>query len=428
MVEHTGDLIYVTDSEGNFKFINQTIEREYGFSAGELLGKRFKDIVTPESYTFAIETFRKQVKGIDVGIVEYSLYDKNGQIRTIEANERLVWEGDRAVEIYGIARDVTDRKRAEAALRESEEKYRLILDNAVEGIAIAYEKGLGYVNPQMTKYIGYTREELLERPFIDFIYPDDQEEVINTHLALMQGGNETIAATLRFIARNGAILWASYTSVPVIWDGQRAVLSFVKDVTDQKRVLDELAESEEKYRLVVENAEEVIIVAVDGYLALYNKKTSELFGYSEEELASTPIIEFFHPDDRKLVLDHRSKRDSGDPEPQFFTARMLTKGGTIVWMENSVVTFLWRGKRAALVIATDISERKRVEDTLKESEEKYRLVVENANEIITVSVDGTLRFVNMKALAISSYREDELLGTPTIDLVHPDDRHLLDRA
>ncbi len=425
MVEHTGDLIYVTDSDGNFKFINQTIEREYGYSAGELLGKGFRDVVVPESYAVAIETFKKQVKGIDVGLIEYDIYDKYGQIKSIEAKERLTWKGNRIVEIYGIARDVTDRKRVETALRESEEKYRSLVENLNDVICSTDLEGrVTYVSPSIEQITGYPVQEIIGRAITDFIFPDDLQIFKESYARTINGQKEPLE--FRAIRKNGGIVHVRTFSRRQYFNGELTGLTgTITDITERIKAENALWESEEKYRLVVENAAEVIILAVDGYLALYNKKTSELFGYSEAELASTPIIEFFHPDDRKLVLDHRSKRDKGDPEPQFFTARMLTKGGTIVWMENSVVPFIWQGKRAALVIATDISERKLIEDALKESEEKYRLVVENANEIITVSVDGTLRLVNTKALAVSSYSEDELLGTPTIDLVHPDDRHLL---
>jgi PAS domain S-box-containing protein len=516
LVENTGDLLYVTDGEGNYKFVNQTIEREYGYTPSDLLGRGFRDIITPQSLALATEVFKKQLKGIDVGRVEHDIYDKNGQIRTIETKERLVWEGNRVVEIYGIARDVTDRKRAEAALRESEEKYRslvenlndvicstdlegrvtyvspavekitgypvreivgrlitdfiypddlpvfmdshartlegqeeplefraihnngdiihvrtfsrpqyingvlvgltgtitdiseriktetalkeseekyrLILENAVDGIAIAYEAELGYVNPPMTKYLGYTREELLERPFLDFIYPDDREGVINTHLTLMQGGTDTITATRRFNAKNGTVLWASYTSVSVTWGGQRAVLSFVKDVTEEKRVLDALAESEEKYRLVVENANEVIVITRNGIVEFANNRVMTLFGVPPSALLGKHLSQLVVGSEREKLREELRELISGKEALPYYRYRMQDAKGTIRCIEVNGIPITWDGRPSILSFVSDITQKVRAEEEIKWRLRYEQAVAFCSQEMVSsTDIDGAMQ-------------------------------------
>ncbi len=422
LVENTSDLVYAMDGEGNFELVNRTIEREYGYSASDLVGKGFKDIVKPDSYESIAQVFKKQLKGIDVGAFEFDLYDKNGNTRTVESRERLVWEGKRVAEVHGIARDVTERKRAEAALRESEEKYRLVVENASEGIVVVQGTTMQYINPKIAEWTGFTREELASRPFLDFIPPDDHELVIKQHLSVLEGKGQLPFITHRVLNREGNFLWIEVSGVLVEWQGSPATLLFVKDVTERKRIEEALRESEEKYRLVVENADEVITIAVGDHLKFANRKALEISGYTGKEASTIPVIEMIHPDDRQMVLEYKRRRDGGEKEPQSFTMRLIKKDGQTIWLQNSVVPVLWEGNLAALNVATDVTKQKRIEDALRESEENYRLVVENADEVIIVSVDGYLQLFNRRTVELFGYPEDDLLSRPVIEFFHPDDR------
>jgi PAS domain S-box-containing protein len=549
LIENTGDLIYVMDGNGNFKLVNQTIEHEYGYTTSELLGKGFTNIITPESYKLAADIFKKQLKGIDVGNFEYDLYDKNGQIKTIETKERLVWEGDRVVEIYGIARDVTDRKRVQAALqeseekyrslvenlndvicstdtegrvtyvspvveqiigypvqeivghpitdfiysadlplfmesykrtisgqkeplefraihkngsiihvrtfsrrqfhngtlvgltgtitditervkaedslRESEEKYRLVVENADEGIIIAKATHIKFVNPKVVKELGYTEEELTSRPFIELIHPEDREMVIHHHLEGILGNKVAPTITYRIFDRSRAMRWIEVNGVRIIWEGEPCALLFVKDISDRKRAEKALKESEEKYRMVVENAGEGIAIVGKDSFCYVNPTMTEYTGYTREELRGRSFVDLIHPDDRKEFLEAHRGLLSNNAETAHVTHRFIDRDGNARWAEDTAVPIMWEGDRAVLVFVKDVTERKRIEDALTESEEKYRLVVENAGEIITVATDGILQFINRRAIELSGYQEDELLSTPVIDRVHPDDRQLL---
>ncbi|MBN2224976.1 MAG: PAS domain S-box protein [Deltaproteobacteria bacterium] len=424
LIENTGDFVYVMDGSGKFRLINQTIEREYGYTASELLGKGFTDIITPESYKLAIDVFKKQLIGIDVGSVEYDIYDRNGEIKTIETKERLLWEGDRVVEINGIARDVTDRKRTETALRESEDKYRSLVENLNDAICTTDLEGrVTYVSPVVEQVTGYTTQEIIGRPIMDFIYPEDRPLFSESYKKTLSGQKEPLE--FRAVRKDGNIIHVRTFSRRQYHNGVLLGLTgTITDITERVTAENARRESEEKYRLVVENAEEIITIAVGDHLIFANRKALELSGYSREEALALPVTEMIHPDDRQMVLEQRKKRSEGETEPQFFTMRFLKKDGRTVWLQNSVVPVIWEGKRAALNVATDITEQKQIEDALRESEEKYRLVVQNAGEGIAIAHGGVTRFVNPIITRLLGYTSEEITSRPFIEFLHPDDRQM----
>jgi PAS domain S-box-containing protein len=425
LIENTGDLIYVMDGNGNFKLVNQTIEREYGYSASDLLGKGFTDIITPESYKLAADVFQRQLEGIDVGSREYDLYDKDGNINTIETKEQLVWEGDRVIEVYGIARDVTDRKRIEAALRESEEKYRLVVENANEMITVSVEGNLSYVNKKALEISGFSEDELIGVPVIDLIHPDDRHLLVDHREKRNRGNLASKPLIMRLIIKSGDIVWSENSIVPITWQGKPAALNITTDITERKRIEDSLRESEEKYRLLVENASEGIAIGQDGITRFANPIITKLIGYSLEEITSRPFIEFLHPDDRQMALDHHLKRTSFREKPDVYLFRAISKSGDVIWFENNGVLITWEGRPATLNFLRDITEQRKIEDALRESEEKYRVVVENANEIVIISQNGIIKFANNRIKDLFGCCAKDVLSRHLSGLVIKEDRKRL---
>lgn len=142
-------------------------------------------------------------------------------------------------------------------------------------------------------------------------------------------------------------------------------------MTKQSRSYSAFLESD-AYRLLVENANEAIFVAQDGYIRYANPKTFELSGYSKEELLSEPFAEKIHPEDRDMVVDRHIRRLKGEKLTDVYSYRIIDKKGNVVWLEMNVVMITWWDKAASLNFASDITDRKRAEDALRESEELYR--------------------------------------------------------
>jgi PAS domain S-box-containing protein len=146
----------------------------------------------------------------------------------------------------------------------------------------------------------------------------------------------------------------------------------------------ELTESEKRYRLLVNSASEAIVVLQDGMVCLANPETVSLTGFSEQELKSKLFPSFIHPDDRDMVLEMHQRRMRGDPMPNRYSFRTIRKEGGVRWVDISAVSINWEGRPATLNFLTDITERKKMEDSLRESELRYRSLFDNALEGIAI--------------------------------------------
>ncbi len=169
---------------------------------------------------------------------------------------------------------------------------------------------------------------------------------------------------------NGADFYLQKGGEPI---SQFAELSHkIKSAALRKRAEDSLRTSEEKYRHLIEHANEAIVVVQDGILRLVNQQTINFTGYSEQELLSMSFSTFIHPDDRAMVMERYQKRMKDGEGPSRYTFRLSSKNESIWWVELSVVVIEWEGRPATLNFLTDITERKTAEDALAESETRYR--------------------------------------------------------
>jgi len=253
---------------------------------------------------------------------------------------------------------------------------------------------------------------------------------------------------------------------PTYEELEKRVKELEKEVVGRKQAQEALRESEEKYRTLFKNANEAIYVAQDERIVFANPKTEELYGYSAEELASKPFINFIHDKDQKMVLDRYKRRLRGEAPPSTYPFRITNKTGDTKCVELKVAAFSWDNRPAALCFQTDITnrklteealqkahdelerrveertaelartneqlklelnERKRAEDRLRESEEKYKTLTESSLTGIFIHQEGKCVFANDRFAEIHDYKPEELLGKDHLTLIHPDEREFIKR-
>ena len=181
-------------------------------------------------------------------------------------------------------------------------------------------------------------------------------------------------------------------------------------MTGRKRTEEAFLESEKKYRLLIENANEAIVVAQDDILKFANSKAIEIIGYSIEELPSRPFTGFIHPEDREMVVKNYLRRLKGERFPQVYSFRVVDKNGKVKWMEINAVAFTWENRPATLNFLNDITERKRMEDALRESEEKLRNIVEHStNMFYSHNSDHILTYVSPQSRRLLGYEPEEIM-------------------
>jgi PAS domain S-box-containing protein len=188
----------------------------------------------------------------------------------------------------------------------------------------------------------------------------------------------------------------------------RRVYGFFQDITEREQTKVELQRSEQRYRLVVENTNEAIVVVQDGR-AKFTNRGIEWAGYTPEEYMAIPVMETIHPEDREVVEQRYLEKISGRTEPTRYTYRGLSKSGQIHWIEVSSVLIDWEGRPATLNLITDITERKRAEEMLRESEAKFRTIIDVSPVPFALNDDkGNIVFLNNAFIGIFGYTLEDI--------------------
>jgi PAS domain S-box-containing protein len=200
------------------------------------------------------------------------------------------------------------------------------------------------------------------------------------------------------------------------------------EIDERKRIENAMRDSRQRYKSLIESANECIFVAQDSMLKFVNPAFVKIIGYSELELTAKPFIKFIHPEDRDMVSERHKRRMRGEKFPSRYEFRMVNREGTTKYVELDSVMIQWDGKPAVLGFINDITERNRAEKKLKESEEKYRNIFENSIEgIYQVTTKGRFISANPAAARILGYESPEELITTITDIssqiyVYPEDR------
>jgi len=293
------------------------------------------------------------------------------------------------------------------ALKESEERYRTLFAGTPNPIVVKDMEG-NYIdgNDAALAFFECTREEFLAMNVKNTLPPYlDEDWYTNLRKIWETGGT---------VERDyyvwGKIKVLELTLTPLQIRGRKIVFGIGRDVTERKKAEKELRESEEKYRLLVENAGEAIAVVQDSIVKFVNSRTFEIMLHSREEFLSRPFIEFIHPDDRQMVKGYYSAWSSHEKAPSLYPFRFIDKDGSIKWAEMRASTFKWEGKPAVLVLMTDITERQRASEALRQSEERYRLLAENSLDVIwTVGQDMTPLYISPSVELYTGLKADEII-------------------
>ena len=395
------DAILMMDPEGQVTFWNPAAERIFGFSKTEALGKNLHDLIAPqrfhEAHHAAFPEFMRTGQGAAIGqtlVLEARRKDGREIAIALSLSAVRIKDGWHAV---GVLRDMSEQKAAERAMRESEEKYRTLFENAGQAIFVVQGGKLVFSNPTASRMSGYSSEELRNILFAEFIHPDDRDMVIEQHKRRMRGEETPALSVFRIVDRAGHVRWTEASTVFINWEGQPAIMNFVNDISERKRADEAMQESEKKYRTLFENAGQAIFVVQGGKLVFSNPAYSRLVGYSSEELKGLLYTDFVHPEERGLIAERHEKRLKGEETPTYYISRIVDRAGQTHWVEISAVFISWEGRPATLDFMSDVTVQKQAEETLRAS----RQILEGIINTIPVRVfwkDTNLVFLGCNAV------------------------------
>ncbi|OFZ89323.1 MAG: hypothetical protein A2V78_07405 [Betaproteobacteria bacterium RBG_16_64_18] len=282
---------------------------------------------------------------------------------------------------------ITERKRAEALLRESEERLRTIFEGALDGILIADAQTGEFLNanPEICRMLGYSPEEIVGLGIADIHREQDLPHAMEQFERLRRGEIQT-ASDVPMLRKDGSVFYAEIKAAPIRLGGMDRMLGIFRDITERKRTQRELADSEERFRGLVEQSIAGIYIIQDGKFAYVNPRYTEIFGYgSAEELIGLDPLAIVAEKDRAAAAENIRRRLEGDaPNLSYEFAAQRKDGSTIeVGVHGSRATF--RGRPAVIGLIQDISEKKRAEEEIR----RYVAQLETAF-MSTVQVATTL--------------------------------------
>jgi len=311
----------------------------------------------------------------------------------------------RIVGLHGTVQDITERKQAEKAINASETRYRRLFESAKDGILILdAETGMVVdVNPFLIETLGMSHEAFLGKKVWELGFLKDIMASEEKFKELQQKGFVRYD-DLPLKTADGREIDVEFVSNVYLVNHQKVIQCNIRNITYRKRAADALRKSEEKYRLLVDTANEAILVAQDGLLKFVNRKAlSLLAGYSEQEILNRPFPDFIHPDDRDKVTSNYLRRLKGEAVPSRYAFRVMGRDGIVTWVEISATVIDWEGKPATLNFLSDISERKQAEDSLRESVEKYRSLFMSSRDAIMTLAPPSWQFTAGNPSAIAMF-------------------------
>ena len=257
-----------------------------------------------------------------------------------------------------LVEDVTKRKQVEEALRVSEERNRLLVENANDGITIIQDGALRFANPKLAELTGYAVSELVSKSYLELVYPDDRPMLLDYYVRRQTGAEVPPVYQFRFVDRAGNARWAEIHAVLVDWEGRPATLGLISDITDRRQAEEDLQRQERFFRAVTENSTDGILVADrEGNVKYESPGARRLLGLSRDrtgESVTGPI----HPDDLPAAAEVLKQVLSGQPARVEMRARHAD--GSWRTIDSILVNLLDDpGVEGIVVNMRDVTERKR---------------------------------------------------------------------
>lgn len=403
--------------------VNDRLCQMTGYTPAELVGKSARMLyLSDREYELVGTEKYNQMRRSGTGSVETRWVRKDGTVIDIILSSTPLDPANISGGITFTALDITARKQAEHALRESEDRYRKLIEISPDAVILHRDGKIIYVNPAAVRLTGAGgSDELIGRDILDVVAPEHRESVcsnINRDLA----GETTPPMELRILRVDKKPVMVEGRGVSTFIDGRPAVLVALNDITDRYQAGLALRKSEERYRSMFENTgAATTIVDENTIISLANNEFERLSGYTKREIEMKKSwTEFVVKEDLETMLARHYRRREGGDVPRQYEFRFLRRNGDV--REVLITIDLIPGTTQSVASMIDITDRKLAEEQLLQREQQYRFIADNSLDVITrLSIDFLCLYVSPAITPLLGYSEIELLGKYLLSLIHPDD-------
>ena len=415
----------ITDIDDNTLYLNQAFLNIFGYDSAEEVKAKppLKDFYTPDSYADYLVRKEKILRGeprkdpVDVDIIR-----KDGSLRHLQLfHSELIWNGKQ--EFQTVYYDVTERKQAKEALKQSEQNFRNSLEHSLIGIRIVDEDWHTlYANRIFLDMFGYESTIEADTHSPEKLYTPEEYQRFLERKAKRRSG-EPVPETLEIDTRHksGSVRRIQTTRKEIFWDGKQQYQLFYNDITERKQAEDALKASEQNFRNSMDNSSIGIRISDKKGNNLYsNQALLDIFGYRNlEEIQNNPPQNFYSPECYTAWKSRNEKLLRDEPMPKQVAIEIIRKDGIAKYLDVSMREVFWNGKQNYETLYNDITEQKKIERALRESEEKYRTIFESANDIIILlDTGGIILDVNSRLTDIGGYGTEELIGKNISELTN----------
>jgi len=406
LIMRSADFVYIIDADSHFIAVNNSVCRALGYSQQEMLGMCVPDIdVIYDDVSWQKIFIRLKKTGSFR--LETMQRNRDGEVFPVEMTiNYLLYHGREYC--VGIGRDVTDSKQIEEALKESEEKYRKLIESAGAGMVTIDVSGhINYVNKTLCRMTGYEREELIGRNFLDDIEEDDRNIIFNAFNNALKGNSSGPTIEFRIRHKNGDIVWCNSNTSRIFKDDRLVGFnSVIHNITDRKKLEEALSESERKYRAVVEDQLEMICRFVpDGTITFANNAFCRFYGKTGGEIVGKSYLSLL-PESQYPLFTAAIEELLTEPHKVIYDIQPFSRGGVSRWMEQSMHALT--GEREQVekfqIVLRDITDRRKAEQALRDSEEQFRMIfnsIQDGFAIFELNYDENEKVIDARFLEIN---------------------------
>ena len=401
----TEELAFLQELNGTVVLANNCTAVFYGISREDIVGRSIYEFIFRDK----IESARKRIQ---------TVIDTQKTVRFEGTLGEKVFENslypvlDRSGNVCRVAvyvRDITERKRLEEAVRQAEEKYRVIFENAIEGIfQISREGRFISANPALARIHGYDSPEELIAVITDIphqlsVNTEDMARLVR----LLSKKDSVEGYQIEMVKKDGRRHWVRI-NVRTVRNENRRILYYegtMLDITGRKQAMAQIRESEERYRTVIEHSNDGISINRGDRPEYVNKRFVEMFGYdSPEDIIGKHVTIIVHPDDHAMVTDINQRRQRGEPVPSRYEFKGIRKDGSVIYVEVSAASLFFRGTPVSLIYLRDVTKRKIAEEAIKNERNRFQTLSDNAPfGIMVIDEKGTFTYLNPKFTELFGY-------------------------
>jgi PAS domain S-box-containing protein len=434
LTENTHELVVLLDREAVIRYATPSIQKILGYPLADRIGKNFLEWVHPEDLYRTKEIFTQTYLSTGRTMaVDFRARHRDGTWRFLEASVTNLFNHPAVEGMVLNARDVTERKKADEALRDRERYFRALTENAYDVVYVMDKEGRRfYESPSTERVLGFRPGDRDPLNNFNYLHPDDQNAGKAAFKKALENPGVPISVELRTRHKDGRWIHMEVVATNLLDVASvRGVVVNCRDISERTKVEEVLRHSEERFRNLIESSHDVVnLFDAEGKILYVSPSVERVLGFTPAELAGQTSWEWIHPEDMPRTQTIFMEVMSAPGRVKTLEIRLRHKDGSYRHIDLTLANHLANPAVGGLIATyRDVSERVRVEEELRRSEEKFRNMIESSRDVIAVvDQEGRSFYVSPSIRRVMGYAPEEWLRRDFLELIHPEEREAARRG